>query len=127
MLLVALHEDIPYGYYILLRWICCAVFIYLAVRTFEQDTKNWIDRKEWIWAFGIIAAVYNPILPLHLGRELWSSINIVTIAIAITSMFVVKSITQDSGARDGSIGEHPEDTAEDRNQEDETAAGVLGR
>ena len=36
------------------------------------------------------ALVYNPIFRVHLNRELWSIINIVTIAIAVASIFALK-------------------------------------
>ena len=84
MLLLALNSGNPYGYYILLRWVCCGIFIYLAFYTLEQE------RRGWTWVLGITAVVYNPILRVHLTREIWSVVNLMTIGIAVASMFVVK-------------------------------------
>ena len=84
MLLWALNPDNPYGYYILLRWVCCGVFAYLTVQ--ELRIKN----EGWTWVLGITAVVYNPIIRVHLTREIWSVINVVTIAIAIASIFLMK-------------------------------------
>ncbi len=82
MLLWALNPDNPYGYYILLRWVCCGIFAFLAVRTAENKEK-----QGWVWILGITAMVYNPIIRIHLNREIWSIINVITIGIAVASIF----------------------------------------
>ena len=84
MLLVALNPENPYGYYVLLRWVVCGVFAYLAFLAFEKE------KIEWVWILGITAAVYNPFVKLHLGREIWSLVNLITIGVAITSTFKLK-------------------------------------
>jgi hypothetical protein len=84
MLLWALNPDNPYGYYILLRWVCCGVFAYLAFKAVGQE------RQGWVWVLGISAALYNPLVPVHLTREIWSVVNVVTIAIAVASALGLK-------------------------------------
>lgn len=84
MLLWALNPSNPYGYYILLRWICCAAFAYLALHA------STLKLEGWVWVLGVTAAIYNPIIPVHLTREMWSMINVVTIGIAGASIFVFK-------------------------------------
>ena len=84
MLLWALNTINPYGYYVLLRFVCCGVFSYLAFRTFKQNKQG------WTWVLGVTAVVYNPIFRVHLNRDIWSIVNIVTIVIAVISMFIVK-------------------------------------
>jgi hypothetical protein len=80
MLGYALRPHDPYGYYILLRWICCPTLGYLA---FAANRKN---LKSWAWFLGIGALLYNPIFTPHLGREIWNIVNIVTIgALAVFS------------------------------------------
>lgn len=64
MLLWALNPLNPYGYYILLRWVCCAVFVYLAIQAWN------IEKQGWIWILGVTAAIYNPILRIHSTREM---------------------------------------------------------
>jgi CheY-like chemotaxis protein len=91
MLLWALNPDNPYGYYILLRWVCCGIFIYLAIQALEEE------KQSWVWVFGITALVYNPIFRVRLNRELWSIINLVTIVIAVASIFVSKVKKTDKG------------------------------
>ena len=85
MLLWALNPDNPYGYYILLRWVCCGIFAFLAVRTYENEEK-----QGWVWILGITAVVYNPIIRIHLTREIWSIINVITIGVAVASIFGIK-------------------------------------
>ena len=66
---------LPYAYYMLLRIGICGVFAFLAY-------TSWQSKQEGLaWILGITAAIYNPFVPLHLGRELWSLINIVTIGL----------------------------------------------
>ncbi len=87
MLLLAFNPKNPYGYYILLRWVCCVVFAYLTYLAFEQKKQN------LVWVFGFIAIIYNPVIRIHLTRDIWSIINIITIIIAGASIktFKIKS------------------------------------
>ena len=85
MLLWALNPLNPYGYYILLRWICCAVFVYLAIQSWK------IEKQGWVWILGVTAAIYNPILRIHSTREMWSIVNLITIGLAVAFIFVLKS------------------------------------
>ena len=84
MLFWALNPDNPYGYYILLRWVLCGVFAYLTFHSLEREKEG------LVWVLGITALIYNPIIPVHLNRELWSIINIVTVVIAILSIFAFR-------------------------------------
>ena len=83
LLLWALYPGNPYGYYILLHWICCGAFAYLAVQAFASK------REGWGWILGITAGVYNPIVRVPLTRDIWSAVNVVTIAISVLSIFVL--------------------------------------
>ena len=83
MLLWALNPDNPYGYYILLRWVCFGVFAYLAFKAFAHTQQG------WAWVLGISAGVYNPVIRVHLTREIWSVVNVITIGIALTSVFAI--------------------------------------
>lgn len=83
LLLWALVPSNPYAYYILLRWICCAAFTYLAIQAFDQRKQG------WTWVLAITAAVYNPLIPLHLNREIWCVANVATV-IAGISLFVLR-------------------------------------
>ncbi len=88
MLVWALNPTNPYGYYILLRWVCFGVFGYLALQAFDQR------RQGWVWILGITAGLYNPIVPVHMTREIWSVINIATVLIAAASIVCITSIEE---------------------------------
>src|SRR5262245_9189301 len=71
----------PYSFYILLRWVCCAVFAISAFTAYKLYRDLWV----WVWVFGVLALLFNPILPLHLQRGTWdgmdwSAIGVVVIA-----------------------------------------------
>lgn len=85
MLLWAMYPGNPYGYYVLLRLVCCPIFAYLAIQAYSQNKEG------WTWTLTITALIYNPLIPIHLTREIWSVINLATIAIAIVSAFALKS------------------------------------
>lgn len=84
LLVWALNPSNPYGYYILLRWVCCAVFAYLAVKADKYK------KEDWVWIFGIMAAIYNPIFRIPLGREVWGVVNVATIVVTVVSIFRVR-------------------------------------
>ena len=66
---------LPYGYYMLLRVVMCGLFSYLAYLSWRSGGQ------ESTWLFGFFAAIYNPFVPLHLGREVWVLVNIATIGL----------------------------------------------
>jgi hypothetical protein len=76
--------DWPYGYYVLLRVLVCGVCIYLTSRERENG------RTIWMWVLGSFAVLYNPIVPIHLSRELWSIINLATIWLLAAHMWSVR-------------------------------------
>lgn len=81
MLLWAFVPMNPYGYYVLLRWVVCAVFIYLAVASHRADASG------WLLLFTISAGIYNPILRVHLGRIVWMVVNVASIVILVASFW----------------------------------------
>lgn len=86
MLAWALVPANPYGYYIILRFVFCGVCAFLAFKVSEQQSIG------WAWALGITAVIYNPIIPVHLTREIWSIVNIATIALLAGSIAVLNGI-----------------------------------
>ncbi|MDD5746207.1 MAG: hypothetical protein PHO30_02975 [Candidatus Omnitrophica bacterium] len=80
LLALALNPYNPYGYYVLLRWVCCAIFVFLTITSFENKKEN------WIWIFGVLAFIYNPIIRIHLNKFLWTIINLVSIVTIVLSL-----------------------------------------
>lgn len=83
MLLIALAK-MPYGYYTLMRLIVCGTFIIIFFQSL--DLKNLF----WIIISVTLAVLYNPILPFHLGKDVWVPINIISIVLMLVSFFLLK-------------------------------------
>jgi len=62
----------PYGYYTLLRLIVCLTAALLA----------WVSHKrqmvQWVWIMVFSAVVFNPVIVVHFGKELWAVIDLIT-------------------------------------------------
>ena len=76
--------DWEYGYYQLLRW---AVFIAGAYSAYIVNKKH---RNAWVWIFGAVAILFNPILPVYLTRDTWQILDIITAVIFFVS-FLLKT------------------------------------
>lgn len=73
LLLVAL-APLPYGYYILVRFVVCGAAAFLAWKHFDA-----MDRfNPWTLILAIMALLFNPLIPVHLSRELWAPIDLLT-------------------------------------------------
>lgn len=78
----------PYGYYQLLRFVVCGVSVYIAYMAY-----NW--QKLWAtWLFGFIAVLFNPLIPIHLSRELWQPIDLACAVLFVVILFVLKKDKQ---------------------------------
>ena len=84
MLFWALGDN-PYSYYQILRWVICGATGYFAYLAYENN------KNAWVWVFGIIAILFNPIIPFYLDRGTWAVIDIITATIIFTSIFKQKN------------------------------------
>ncbi len=73
--------DWPYGYYQLLRWLILGVGGYSAYLAYNSG------RKIWTGIFGVIALLFNPIIPFYLSRNTWQPIDIIVAIIFFISLF----------------------------------------
>lgn len=85
LLLLWALADNPYGYYQILRWAICGVSAYSAYLAYKNK------KNAWVWVFGILAVLYNPIEPIHLNKAVWSFFNIVSAWIIFASVFKMKA------------------------------------
>jgi hypothetical protein len=77
--------DLPYGYYRLLRWIACPVAIASAIQL------NSSGRSAWVWIFGLVALLFNPLFPFHFDKATWRIFDAAGgISFLIGSLFVYK-------------------------------------
>jgi hypothetical protein len=84
MLVFAAAEKRPDSFYTMLRWICCAVFAYSAVISFQMK------RVLWLWIFGVLAVLFNPIFPLGLDRSLWIVADWFSIGAMVIAAFIFR-------------------------------------
>lgn len=84
MLAWALAPINPYGYYVLLRIVVCGIFVYLAVKA------HGLNKTGWAWGLGITAVIYNPLLRVHLNRDIWSLVNLATIVLLVITVWALR-------------------------------------
>jgi hypothetical protein len=89
LLLWALDRH-PYDYFTIMRWIVFASSSFC----FYLATKS--KQSVWLWVFGIIGLLFNPIIPIHLARKTWSVVDVVSALVLVVSIFVFHT----GGARD---------------------------
>jgi len=82
-LFITIIRNFSYGYYIFLRWIVLVCALCVIAKSHDLEKKN------WIWVMGIIAVLFNPIIPIHFSRTTWRLIDLVTAIIFITTIFRV--------------------------------------
>lgn len=73
----------PYGYYMFLRLAVCAYAVFI----FAQEQKKGV-------CFGSISAVaiallYNPIIKVHLDKNIWMGVNVATVLVLII-IFIIR-------------------------------------
>lgn len=74
-----------YGYYTLLRLVACGVFAFAAFVSFDRKYKT------LPWILGLLALLFNPIIQVHLPKEVWSFIDVGAAILLITSLKAVKT------------------------------------
>lgn len=84
LLLIAIPNWLPYGFYILLRWIVCAMSIYVAYGFSKSKLKG------WMLIFGAIAFLFNPIFPIYLSKNIWILIDLIAAILFFISAYSVK-------------------------------------
>ncbi len=75
---------LPVGYYTLLRFVVCGVAVYIAYLAYEY-------RQMWaMWTFGLMAVVFNPIIKIYLGREVWLAMDLLALVLFVVALIKVK-------------------------------------
>ena len=74
--------DMPYGFYQLVRFIALVGFSILAYQSFENENK-----KIPIIYIGL-AILFQPLIKISLGREIWNIVDVVVGIGLIVSIFI---------------------------------------
>ena len=86
LLILAPLISFPYGYYMFLRLIVTIT----SIMTIVYVIKAAGGINEISIIFGLIAILYNPIVPINLSREIWLPINFITAGIYIFCFYRIK-------------------------------------
>ena len=83
ILLLCAVDRHPYSYYTLLRLVVCSVSLYSAYFYYKvfHDELN-----IWVWIFGAIAVLFNPIKPIYLDKYIWQYVDFAVAAILSASL-----------------------------------------
>ena len=74
---------LPYGYYTLLKLFAT---LYGLAWLQNQTRFQFAMLSGWGWGMVAMVVVYNPIVQLHLGRDVWSVVNLATIVFLAAAM-----------------------------------------
>jgi len=74
----------PYGYFTLLRWVVCATAVYTAY------VSTTVNRTPWAWVFGLIALLFNPLIPARIDRATWAYLDVAIGILFLLSVFFVR-------------------------------------
>ena len=88
MLVFAAAEKQPDSFYTLLRWVCCAVFAYSGVTSFQMK------RMFWLWIFAVLAALFNPVFLSLRDRSLWIVADWFAIGVMVIAAFVFRKASK---------------------------------
>jgi hypothetical protein len=69
LMLVGTAGPRPRGYFTLLRWVVGAAAVAFAASG-GSTGRVWAG-----WLFGVLAALFNPVVPVHLARTTWRPID----------------------------------------------------
>jgi MFS superfamily sulfate permease-like transporter len=68
-LFLALIDGWQYGFFTILRFIVFSATAYVAWIAYENGDEM------WTWLFGATAVLFNPFIPIHFSREIWTVID----------------------------------------------------
>jgi len=63
--------DMPYGYYQLVRFLAMVSFSYLSYTAYQEDRRN------IAYIFASLAILFQPLIKIALGREIWNVVDVV--------------------------------------------------
>jgi hypothetical protein len=76
---------LPYGYYTLLRLVACAVFAFAAYISFTRKARV------LPYVFGLLAVLFNPIVKVHLPKDVWIVIDLVSAVLLLATLKHVRA------------------------------------
>lgn len=87
----ALSDGLPHGYFMIVRFVVFSVCAYLAYEIYKQNKESL-----WIWAYGFLAVLFNPFLPIDLKRSQWENIDLIAGLFLIVSIYITQKDSFDN-------------------------------
>lgn len=84
VLLLALFDGWPYGFFTVLRFVVFSSTAYVAYTAYQEHKEG------WVWLLGAIAVLFNPFIPVYLTRDVWIVIDFVTAACLFVTVWKLK-------------------------------------
>jgi len=81
-MLVVAPAPWPYVYYVLLRWVVLICVGTVAFQSFQR--RGW---QGWTIALVLFVVVFNPVVPFHFDRAIWSVLNVSGSALLIAHLW----------------------------------------
>jgi len=81
VLLFICLAKIPYGYYELVRFFALIGCIYLSSRSYAKG------RNVWSYIFICLAILFQPLLKIDLGRNIWNIVDVIVGAALLVTCF----------------------------------------
>jgi hypothetical protein len=89
---------LAYAYYMLLRVVLCLTAVYGIALALG------CGKGAWLWVFGLLAVLYNPVLPVHLGwKPAWVVLNGATVVLFWLGVYLVRHEHADTLSRPDGI------------------------
>ena len=76
--------NLPYGYYTFLRLVVCGASGYGAILAMGNE------RGGWAVTLGLVALLFNPLIPVHLDRETWAAVDLLAAVILSVAAFKLR-------------------------------------
>ncbi len=71
MLILAIPSGLPYGFYILLRWVISIASGIIMYNSYK------LKLPVWTFVFGALVFLFNPIFPVYLSKSAWVLVDLV--------------------------------------------------
>ena len=77
--------SLPYVYYQILRFVVFGCFFYIAYQEYKKVKWDYSSISSIV-----VLVIYNPISPLHLDKNIWIFVNMITVAFIIHLYIYIK-------------------------------------
>ena len=85
LLLLGILNGWPYGFYIILRWVVCGVAIFNAVGFSKSKLTG------WVFVFGALAFLFNPLFLVYLNKSSWVGIDLISAIVFFIGAYAIKN------------------------------------